>query len=106
MRFLLDNDVPAEIERLLVGRGHEVATVRGSMSETAHDDEVFNAAQTGNKILVTCNRGDFLALAKEREHAGLIILIRRRTRISEGAALLRLIERAGTRGLMGNINFA
>jgi len=67
VRFLLDHDVPAEIERLLVGRGHEVATVRGSMSETAADDEVFNAAQTGNQILVTCNRDDFLALAKEQE---------------------------------------
>jgi len=106
VKFLLDHDVPADIERILVHRGHSVVTVRDVMPTTASDAEVFNAAQTGNQILVTCNRDDFLALAEKQGHAGLIILIRRRTRIAESAALLRLIERADMTGLTGNINFA
>jgi hypothetical protein len=56
--------------------------------------------------MLTCNRDDFLPLAAKRSHPGLIILIRRRTRQSECAHLLRLIDRAGEAGLAGNINFA
>jgi hypothetical protein len=35
-----------------------------------------------------------------------IIVIRRRTRAAERAALYRLLERAGETGLRGNVNFA
>ena len=57
-------------------------------------------------LLVTCNRDDFLALASEQPGAGLIVLIRRRTRQAECAHLLALLTRAGEDGLHGNINFA
>jgi hypothetical protein len=36
----------------------------------------------------------------------MIIVVRRRTRAAERAALLNLIERAGESGLTANINFA
>ena len=106
MNFLVDHDVPSEIGHIIVGSGHTVATVSQALSETASDEEVFDAATRANQLLITCNRDDFLALAKERQHSGLIILIRRRTRVAEGAALLRLLDRAGLAGLSGNINFA
>jgi hypothetical protein len=35
-----------------------------------------------------------------------VIVIRRRSRAAERAALLRLVEGAGPEGLRGNINFA
>lgn len=54
----------------------------------------------------TCNRDDFLAIAQKVAHAGLIVLIRRRTRVQERAALVRLLDGAGDAGLRGNINFA
>ena len=106
MNFFLDHDVPIEIVRILSGSGHDVSTVSQVLAVTATDEEVFAAAIDASRILVTCNRDDFLAMAKEREHPGLVVLIRRRTRIAEGAALLRLIDRAGPEGLQGNINFA
>lgn len=37
-------------------------------------------------------------------HHGIVILIRRRTRAAERAALFSLIERAGESGLTANIN--
>jgi hypothetical protein len=46
------------------------------------------------------------AVLKEQPFAGLIILIRRRTRQSEGAHLLSLLRRAGESGVSGNINLA
>ncbi len=60
---------------------------------------------------MTCNRSHFLELAKlaiagGRPFAGLIILIRRRTRQAECAHLLSLLRRAGEAGLAGNINLA
>jgi len=48
----------------------------------------------------------FLRLAPIKPHHGIVILVRRRTRASERAALLNLIERAGESGLSININFA
>jgi hypothetical protein len=46
------------------------------------------------------------SLAKSQPHCGIIILIRRRTRVAERAALIGLLDRATESGLAGNINFA
>jgi hypothetical protein len=58
------------------------------------------------RTLVTCNRDDFISLGSQRPHSGIIIVVRRRSRAPERAALLALIERATEAGLPGNINFA
>ena len=57
-------------------------------------------------LLVTCNRDDFVELAKEKPHHGIVIVIRRKTRAAERSALFHLLERAGETGLKNNINFA
>jgi hypothetical protein len=49
---------------------------------------------------------DFLQLARERSHHGIVIVIRRRSRAAERSSLLRLLDRAGAEGLADNINFA
>jgi hypothetical protein len=50
--------------------------------------------------------GHFLALGSQLPHRGIVILIRRNSRLAESASLLRLIERSGPLALTGNINFA
>ena len=55
---------------------------------------------------MTCNRNDFLALAATRKHSGLIVLIRRRSALSEAGHFLELLGKAGASGLKSNINFA
>ena len=52
------------------------------------------------------HRDDFIVLATQQTHHGIIVIVRRRTRALERAALFRLLERAGEAGLTGNINFA
>lgn len=106
MRFLLDHDVPIEISRILTRAGHDVQLVAAALNPTALDQDVFNFAVDEGRILVSCNRDDFLGLARDRSHSGLIIVVRRRTRIAECAAMIRLIEKAGSQGLAGNVNFA
>lgn len=106
MTFLLDHDVPVEVQRLLRREGHQAVRVVDCLAPRATDEEVFGLASERGWMLVTCNRGDFLSLAREQTHAGLVILIRRRSRLAECAAMLQLLRRAGESGLRGNINFA
>ncbi len=106
MRFLLDHDVPDDVAFSLEALGHEVNKLRELLPATTPDEEVLRLAGTRGCILITCNRDDFLAVAGRVPHGGLIVLIRRRSRALERAALVRLLDRAGESGLPGNINFA
>ena len=106
MNFLLDHDVPVAIERVLTQAGHDVHCVKDVLRPTASDQEVFEHAVAQRLVLITCNRDDFLKLATEHAHPGIVILVRRRRRIVECAAIVRLLERAGDAGIEGNINFA
>jgi hypothetical protein len=56
--------------------------------------------------LITCNRDDFLTLSQSTAHAGIVILVRRRSRAQERAALVQLLDKAGESGIVGNVNFA
>jgi len=103
--------VPDEVEQLLRYWKHEVRRLREVLPVTAADVAVFEWAQREQRIIISCNRNHFLELArqavsKDQPFAGLIILIRRRTRQSECAHLLSLLRRAGDSGVSGNVNLA
>jgi predicted nuclease of predicted toxin-antitoxin system len=104
VRFLFDNDVPDVVARVLVEAGQSL--LRDVLPKNSVDSAVLDCATANELVLITCNRDDFIPLASTRAHSGLIILIRRRSRILECAKLLRLLESAGESGLAGNINFA
>ena len=107
MRFLLDHDVPADLAVALRTVGHEAVRLVEVLTANASDQEVWAHACAHRQIFITCNRRDFLALAKETEiHPGLIILTRRRTRQAEASHVLTLLKKAGEQGLTNNINFA
>ena len=106
MNFLLDHDVPDRIAEVLKQAGHPVQLLRAVLPKEADDTAVLDCAFSAGAILITCNREDFLRLNRERQHRGLIILIRRKSRIAECAALLDLIDSAGASGLANNVNFA
>lgn len=106
MKFLLDQDVPEDLSYLLQQLGHEVTFLRKALRPDVSDDAVLQFAYGHGYVLLTCNRDDFVELASTQPHHGIIIVIRRRTRAAERAALLRLLEHAGEMGLQKNINFA
>lgn len=111
MKFLLDHDVPDEAAQLLRYWGHDVERLRDALPVTATDEAVFAHAQQAGRVILSCNRAHFLALARQaverrQPFAGLIVLIRRRTRQAECAHLLSLLRRAGEPGVNGNVNFA
>ena len=106
MKFLFDHDVPDDMAFALEGLGHEVLKLREILPVTTADEEVLRLAGERGLVLLTCNRDDFVELAKHVPHAGIIVLVRRRSRAHEHAALVRLIDQAGEIGIRGNINFA
>jgi predicted nuclease of predicted toxin-antitoxin system len=106
VRFFLDHDVPRHLADVLHLHGHEVELVPEVMSPEADDEEVFACTAEKRAIMLTCNRNDFLALAAENLHCGLLVLIRRRSAFSEAGHLLELLGKAGPSGLEGSINFA
>lgn len=106
MKFLLDHDVPEDLSYLLEQLGHDVTLLRKILPTDTSDEAVLRFAHENGCVLLTCNRDDFLELANTGFHGGIIIVIRRRTRAAERAALFRLLERAGETGIQNNINFA
>ena len=104
MKFLLDHDVPEGLTYLLQELGHEVLRLRDVLQQEAVDPIVLQLAHEHGCLLVTCNRDDFIELAQRQPHHGLVVIIRRRTRAPERAALFHLLERARETGLTGNIN--
>lgn len=106
MTFLLDHDVPDDLGYSLLALGHTTVHVRDVLPITAPDTDVLRYANEQGYVLLTCNRDDFLELARTNPHAGIIVVIRRKTRAAERAALVQLLDRAGDVGILGNINFA
>jgi Domain of unknown function (DUF5615) len=70
------------------------------------DEDVLHLATERDCVLITCNRDDFLRVARRIPHVGIVILIRRRFRAHERAALVALLDKAGETGIRNNINFA
>jgi predicted nuclease of predicted toxin-antitoxin system len=106
MTFLLDQDVPDPIARVIQQAGHEAQRLRELLPIDSPDSAVLAFAQARGAVLITCNRDDFIDLAKSDPHAGIVVLIRRSTRMAECSHFLRLLQAAGESGLRHNINFA
>ena len=94
MRFLFDHDVPDDLSFALEAMGHEVVKLRELLPVTTPDDEVLRLAAERQCLLLTCHRDDFLAMAAHVAHHGIIICIRRGSRVLERAALVRLLKSA------------
>ena len=106
MKFLFDHDVPDDMAYTLTAMGHEVSKLRELLDVQTTDEEVLRFAAANDLILISCNRDDFISAARLIPHVGIIILIRRASRMRERMALFQLLEKAGEGGIRNNINFA
>jgi predicted nuclease of predicted toxin-antitoxin system len=104
--FLLDHDVPERVGDVLRQEGHSVTRLREILPMNTTDESVLSYARDHEFILVTCNRNDFLKLAAGNLHHGIVVLIRRSSRLAECSSILKLVRSAGESGLVKNINFA
>jgi predicted nuclease of predicted toxin-antitoxin system len=106
MTFLFDHDTPDDVAYSLETLGHHVVRLREVLPVDSSDAAILAQAQAQGWVVITCNRDDFLALGEIQPHAGIIVLVRRKTRVAERAALVRLLDAAGESGVRNNINFA
>jgi len=106
VRFLFDHDVPDDMAYSLETLGHEVVRLREIATATLPDESALRLAAERDTVLLTCNRDDFVSAGTHIQHAGIIILIRRRSRALGRASMLRLLDEAGEPRIRGNINFA
>jgi predicted nuclease of predicted toxin-antitoxin system len=53
VKFLVDNQLPAALAKLLVSRGHEAIRVLEVGLEAAKDEEVWNHAVKNSMVLIT-----------------------------------------------------
>jgi len=104
--FLLDQDVPDAVGRVAAQEGHTVTRLREVLPPDAADSTVLSFAHSRQAVLVTCNRDDFLTLVADHPHAGLIVVVRRQSRVAECSRFLRLLRTAGESGIRNNVNFA
>jgi len=74
VKFLFDHDVPDELSYLLQQLGHDVSLLRQFLPRDASDPEVLQLEYENDFLLVTCNRDDFVELAKVNPHHGSSLL--------------------------------
>jgi predicted nuclease of predicted toxin-antitoxin system len=107
VRFLCDHDVATDVARVLRVRGYDVVELREALAPDRPDAEVWAYACSQGRVVITCNRADYMTLAAATPvHPGVILLFRRRTHQAEAARLLALLANAGEQGLANNVNFA
>jgi len=105
VNFFLDHDVPERVGDVLRQEGHVIVRLRDALPINTTDAVVLKYAGEHELILVTCNRDDFISLAAAGSHFGIIVLARRKSRLAECSAVLKLVRKAGESGLVRNVNF-
>jgi len=79
-RFYLDADLSPKIAEIARGLGLDVVSAHEVGMSEAEDSEQLSQAASGNRVLGTRNRDDFLQLTLEayhdrKPHAGVLIII-------------------------------
>ena len=95
-RFYLDEDVPASAAEIARGLGLDVVATRDEGHLGWADEEQLWWAGARSRVLVTCNRDDYLQLTRStlaagKPHAGVLIVVPAIPR--QGAAIAHALER-------------
>lgn len=75
MKFLVDNQLPAALAKLLVSRGQEAIHVLEVGLDAAKDDEVWNYAAENSMVLITKDQ-DFSRRASRPDSSVQVVWVR------------------------------
>jgi predicted nuclease of predicted toxin-antitoxin system len=107
--FYLDEDVSVLVADLVRARGFDVVTTYEAGRAGRSDADQLNYATSQDRVILTHNRRDFEALARDyalagREHAGMILAVRRSPyEITE--RLLRILNQVTADEMAGQIRY-
>ena len=98
MRFLVDEMFPGDIAERLTAAGHNAVSVRDLGLTARPDAEVIARAVAENRVVVTENAVDFIALLDAREASGeqlvpVVNAMKRTLPASRGAMINALVRR-------------
>jgi predicted nuclease of predicted toxin-antitoxin system len=101
MRLLLDEHFPPRIAATLRAQGFDVTCVIEQGRQQSADEEVWRQAILEERVVVTYDRDDFLALfnlffTDGVRHPGLVIISSRTIRPNDYGTLLRSLQRLMT----------
>ena len=72
MKILVDENIPKVTVHELQTRGHDVFDIRGTEREGMFDDELWSFAQSGQRMLVTTDKG--FVEHRDKKHFGILIV--------------------------------
>jgi predicted nuclease of predicted toxin-antitoxin system len=75
VKFLVDNQLPTALARLITSQGHECEHVLDIGLACSSDREIWEYARKGDRIVITMD-DDFLYLANRSESEGRLIWVR------------------------------
>ena len=75
MKFLVDNQLPTALARLITSQGHDCEHVLDIALSSSSDREIWEYARKGDRIVITKDE-DFLYLANRSESEGRLIWVR------------------------------
>ena len=87
-----DEHIPYSVVRGLRARGVEIFSIEEENLKSISDEDLLDYCHAKRRILLTNDR-DFLVLAKEKNHSGIIYLVSQYTAVSEIIkSILQLID--------------
>ena len=91
MRFKVDENLPAEVAKILIKSGHDALTVFDENLVGSDDDRIYEACQEEGRSLITLDL-DFADTRRypPNESAGIAVI---RTRLQEKDYLIAIVER-------------
>ena len=91
MKIFVDENIPIISANALRSAGHDVLDIRGTQQEGMFDDDLWLAAQTEGRILVTTDRG-FSEHRDERHHGIPIVRLRQPNELRIHARVMAAFE--------------
>jgi predicted nuclease of predicted toxin-antitoxin system len=92
MKILVDEDIPRMTVDRLRALGHDVGNIRGAQSQGLQDSDLWNAAMTEQRVLVTTDKG-FTDCRLIAHHGILVVRLRQPNRVKIDDAVMSAIGR-------------
>jgi len=108
MRFKVDEDLPLEVSSRLLAAGYDVSTVRDENMLGASDAEVWEAAQSEARCIVTADKGFAdVRVHEPGSHNGVVLLrLGHESRAGYIALIDRLVEEKAIDAVSGSVTVA
>ena len=94
MRILVDENVPRMTVERMQELGHDVVDLRGTKREGLPDDQVWQAAESEKRLLITTDKG-FLRRRRDAHSGLLVVALRKPNRLRIHERIMQVLRGFG-----------